>query len=97
MFHVQVLTLHIVGLVLVILVMLGFLIFIMRPFLSKARCETRRIAELLSQLPADIDVETLLQHALMMTVPTPIEGPKWGAKGVRVEALFLPSHFEIIP
>ena len=43
-------TTHIIGLVLTILFMAFFIIFMLRPFLKEIGSETRRIAELLSQV-----------------------------------------------
>lgn len=60
-----VLSIHIAALVLTVLIMAGFLALILRPFLAKTTNETRRIAELLSQLPPDIDVEGLVARAVI--------------------------------
>lgn len=65
---IQVLTIHILELVFTTIVLLVFLLFLMRPFVNKTTAETKRIAELLSQLPPDIDVEALLQHALSIQI-----------------------------
>lgn len=57
--------LHMVQFVLSILLAGLFMIFMLRPFLAEIGAETKRIAELLAQLPADIDVEGLVQKALL--------------------------------
>ena len=45
-----VLTIHIVGLVLSILLMAVFVLFMLRPYIHRLSSETKRIAELLSQV-----------------------------------------------
>lgn len=60
------LSIHIAAFVLTCLILLGFLLLILRPFLNKTSNETRRIAELLSQLPPNIDVEGLVQVSVSM-------------------------------
>lgn len=60
----KVLTLHVIGFVATWFIMISYLIFIMRPYLREASNETRRIAELLTQLPSDVDVEGLLRFSL---------------------------------
>ncbi|GAX73193.1 hypothetical protein CEUSTIGMA_g646.t1 [Chlamydomonas eustigma] len=63
-----VVTLQIILLVLSILLASFFLIFMILPFLSQARKESQRIAELLSQLPVELDVEGMVSHALDATI-----------------------------
>ncbi|KAL6764362.1 hypothetical protein V8C86DRAFT_1584387 [Haematococcus lacustris] len=46
-------------------IMALFLLFVFRPFLNRVKNETKRVAELLSQLPAEVDVEGLVQRWLM--------------------------------
>jgi hypothetical protein len=58
------LSIHVAAFVLTCVIMLSYLVVVLRPFLNKISCETRRIAELLSQLPPDIDVEGLLTRML---------------------------------
>ena len=60
---------HIVGLIITIILMVGFSLFILWPFVSACRSEGRRIADLLSQLPPDIDVEGLVRRALAGSQP----------------------------
>ncbi len=60
----QVSTLHAVGFALTLLIMLVFGVFMLRPLLTAASGETRRIAELLSQLPKEIDIEAVVQEVL---------------------------------
>ncbi|KAJ9517557.1 hypothetical protein QJQ45_025103, partial [Haematococcus lacustris] len=55
---------HVVALVLTLLLMLGYLLFIWRPFLKEVSQEMRRVAELLNQLPLDSQPEALLQRSL---------------------------------
>ena len=62
---------HIVGLIVTIILMAGFALFILWPFVSACRSEGRRIADLLSQLPNDIDVEGLVRRALAGSQPVP--------------------------
>ena len=56
--------LHIVTLVMVFVVCLGFLLFILRPYTKRVQAESKRIAELLSSLPAEFDAEVLVLGAL---------------------------------
>lgn len=58
-------TLNVVLLVLSILLSGFFLLLMVQPFVDRARKESRRIAELLSQLPAELNVEKLVQEALV--------------------------------
>ncbi len=53
----KLLDLHILIFALALGIVLFFGLFILRPLLSAASGEMRRIAELLSQVPKDIDVE----------------------------------------
>ena len=46
----QVLTIHIIALVLTAAIFIGYLLFIVRPFVKHMQRESRRIAELLSQV-----------------------------------------------
>ena len=61
---------HIVGLIVTIIFMASFALFILCPFVSACRAESRRIADLLSQLPPDIDVEGLVRRALVGSQPS---------------------------
>lgn len=63
---------HIVGLIVTIILMAGFSLFILWPFVSACRAEGRRIADLLSQIPSDIDIEGLVKRALAGSQPTGI-------------------------
>ena len=47
-------TLQILLLVLTLLLLAGFVLFMLHPFVKLAGHETRRVAELLSQLPAEV-------------------------------------------
>jgi hypothetical protein len=49
-----ILALHISVFVATLVIISGFLLFMLRPFLGVIENETRRIAELLSQLPAEV-------------------------------------------
>jgi hypothetical protein len=40
------------------ILMLGFVVFLLRPFLAETVNEARRISELLSQLPAEVSGHT---------------------------------------
>eukprot|EP00798_Chlamydomonas_sp_ICE-L_P028476 gene28476-31627_t len=57
--------LHIVAFALTVALMLAFLVFMLRPFLQDSSREQRRIAELLCQLPSEIEVETLLKKVIV--------------------------------
>ncbi|KAG2430818.1 hypothetical protein HXX76_009794 [Chlamydomonas incerta] len=46
-----------------------FTMLILRPFLRRAHQEMRRIAELLSQLPAEVDVETMVAQVVAFGFP----------------------------
>jgi hypothetical protein len=50
----SVIGLHTAVCVLSLALMLGYLLLLLRPFLAESANETRRIAELLSQLPAEV-------------------------------------------
>jgi hypothetical protein len=52
--------LHIMLLVVAILSMGAFVVFLFRPFVAAVRKEGRRVAELLVQLPQEVDLETLV-------------------------------------
>lgn len=56
---------HTAGFVLTWVIMLGYLWFILKPYLTETANESKRIAELLTQLPPDVDVEGLLRSSLM--------------------------------
>jgi hypothetical protein len=58
------LSLHVVLFVMSWIMALVFMVFIFKPFLASIRADGRRVAELLSHLPADMDVEGLLMEAL---------------------------------
>lgn len=70
--------LHILQVVLSILLAVMFIVFMLRPFLAETTSETKRVAELLAQLPADVDVEGLVQRALvphhLRSTPSNIKG-----------------------
>lgn len=52
---------HIVLLIICLAFVLGFLVVMFRPFLKHISKEPRRVAELLAQLPQDMDVEGLVE------------------------------------
>lgn len=64
----SVLTLHIVVLVLLILLCGSYITFMLLPFMREATNETRRIAELLSELPQEVGMAGLSLHACMQMV-----------------------------
>ncbi|KAJ9516873.1 hypothetical protein QJQ45_027277 [Haematococcus lacustris] len=47
-----------------------YLLLVFRPFLHRVNNETKRVAELLSQLPAEVDVEGLVQRLLIRAAAT---------------------------
>ena len=55
---------HVVVFVLSLCMMLFILLGMIRPFLKRIHKENRQIAELLCQLPAEMDVEELILEAL---------------------------------
>ncbi len=60
----QALLLHVVALVMCISLGAVFLLFIMRPCVHRVTAEARRVAELLSEVPAELDVEGMVAEAL---------------------------------
>jgi hypothetical protein len=46
-----------------------FIFFMVFPFVKEAWIETRRIAELLAQLPSEIDVESMVSGWLLAYLP----------------------------
>ncbi|GLC33063.1 hypothetical protein PLESTB_000374500 [Pleodorina starrii] len=57
---------HIILFVLSLALCLLFLIFMFRPFIRRTAIEARQVAELLSQLPPEMDVEGLVASAMTM-------------------------------
>ncbi|GAX78754.1 hypothetical protein CEUSTIGMA_g6191.t1 [Chlamydomonas eustigma] len=89
----NVLTTHIIGLVLSIILMLVFCIFMLRPYLREITTETRRIAYLLSQLPPDVDVESLVKRSQLgpggvMTSDSSVTSSTGGRSGRRSTSSF---------
>lgn len=83
----NVITLHIVVLVALLLLCVTYLAAMMRPFRRMVTQETRRIAELLNNLPSEVDVDTLLSATLLADVgfaTQPDGGNKIGGGGARV-------------
>ncbi len=60
----QLITLHAVAFALTLVIVACFAIFMLRPLLAATAGETRRIAELLAQLPKDIDIEATVQEVI---------------------------------
>lgn len=56
--------LQIVQLALAAVLAAAFIVFMLLPFVQDAWTETRRIAELLAQLPPEIDVEAMVARSL---------------------------------
>ncbi|GIL81355.1 hypothetical protein Vretimale_1070 [Volvox reticuliferus] len=63
LFH-RILVLHVVLFLVLWIVFAGFLILLLNPLLKRISKERRRIAELMSQLPLELDVERLVARAL---------------------------------
>ncbi|GFH07328.1 uncharacterized protein HaLaN_02113, partial [Haematococcus lacustris] len=61
--------LHVVQFVLSVLLAGAFYIFMLRPFLRETSSESRRIAELLAQLPPELEVEGLVVKAIASVGP----------------------------
>lgn len=47
-------------------ILVAFSLFMLRPFLAEAKGETKRLAELLSMLPGEINVEDVVNRTLMI-------------------------------
>ena len=58
------LTMQIIQLVIAAVFAAAFVLLLLFPFVQDAWTETRRIAELLAQLPAEIDVEAVVARSL---------------------------------
>ncbi|GFH07408.1 PAS domain-containing protein, partial [Haematococcus lacustris] len=65
-----VIAVHVVGLVLTLLLLLAYLAFVLKPYLKETANETKRLAELLTQLPNEVDVEGLLRASLLQLPPS---------------------------
>ncbi|GLC42489.1 hypothetical protein PLESTB_001103800 [Pleodorina starrii] len=63
----SILILHIILFLLFWVIFAGFLMFMLNPLLRRVSQERRRIAELMSQLPLELDVERLVARALGTT------------------------------
>ncbi len=57
--------LQICSLVLSWLLAVAFIFLQLRPFIARNRTETHRIARMLSELPADVDVESMVRRMLL--------------------------------
>ena len=55
---------HIIAFIITILLYASYVLFMLRPFLRDAHSETRRVVELLSQLPPEVNVDDLVQRGL---------------------------------
>ncbi|EFJ45114.1 hypothetical protein VOLCADRAFT_106127 [Volvox carteri f. nagariensis] len=73
----HILLLHIILFLLFWVIFGGFLMFMLNPLLTRIAHERRRIAELMSQLPLELDVERLVARAL----GTQTSGQQHGAGG----------------
>ncbi|KXZ55417.1 hypothetical protein GPECTOR_3g69 [Gonium pectorale] len=60
----SILLLHIVLFMLLFVIFAGFMAFMLNPLMKRVVKERRRIAELMSQLPMELDVEKLIARAL---------------------------------
>lgn len=70
----SVITLHIVILVFILLLCASYILLMMRPFKRMVTQETRRIAELLSHLPSEVDMDALLASTLLADIgAVPVE------------------------
>jgi len=86
---------HTILLVAASLCIIAFLVFLFRPFLARVRKEGRRVAELLVQLPTDIDLDTLVAALTDITraearQPISSDGGafRWGAQAAGRGAAF---------
>ncbi|KAG2488471.1 hypothetical protein HYH03_012976 [Edaphochlamys debaryana] len=62
----RVILLHIILFVMLWIIFAGFLFLLLNPLLHRITKERRRIAELMSQLPLELDVEKLVERALVV-------------------------------
>ncbi|KXZ42658.1 hypothetical protein GPECTOR_127g536 [Gonium pectorale] len=60
----NILLLHIILFILLFVIFAGFIAFMLNPLMKRVVKERRRIAELMSQLPMELDVEKLIARAL---------------------------------
>ncbi|GFR46429.1 hypothetical protein Agub_g7933, partial [Astrephomene gubernaculifera] len=65
----DILSLHIILFVMLWVIFGGFIFLLLRPLLKRVSKERRRIAELINQLPLELDVERLVSRALAATQP----------------------------
>ena len=57
--------LHVAAMVLSWVLAIGFVVLMLRPFLRRNKGETTRIAKMLAQLPAEVDIEGLVFRLLL--------------------------------
>ncbi|KAG2436029.1 hypothetical protein HYH02_011741 [Chlamydomonas schloesseri] len=78
----QVVVMHVVLFVLLVLVFAVFVFGLLMPMLKRMHKEKRRITEMLSQLPTEVDVMKLITLAITGSSPTPADkSGKGGAEG----------------
>ncbi len=78
----QVLTIQIIGLVFALLLMIVFYFFMLRPYINELTKCRRRIAYLLSSLPNEVDILTLVKKAVANTTG----GRKNGSESLRAQS-----------
>ncbi|GLI60720.1 hypothetical protein VaNZ11_002820, partial [Volvox africanus] len=78
LFH-GIFVLHIMLFILFWVIFGGFLVILLFPLLKRVSRERRRVAELLSQLPLELDVERLVARALGATLNVTSSGPAAGS------------------
>jgi hypothetical protein len=68
---------HIVLLLLSCIALGAFVVLLLRPFLGALGKESRRVAELLAQLPGDMDVEGLVEDTVGAALKVRKLGGEW--------------------
>ncbi|KXZ45662.1 hypothetical protein GPECTOR_52g60 [Gonium pectorale] len=81
-----ILLLHIILFLLLWIIFLGFIVLLLNPLLKRAVKERRRIAELMSQLPLELDVERLIARALGTATNANGGGPGGGPPTVHIRS-----------
>ncbi len=82
--------LHVAAMVLSWVLAIFFVFFMLRPFLRRNKGETTRIAKMLAQLPAEVDIEGLV-HRLLLATP---DGKKWVRAGVGAGGRWAPGGLD---
>eukprot|EP00198_Chlamydomonas_reinhardtii_P011170 XP_001700507.1 predicted protein [Chlamydomonas reinhardtii] len=76
----------------------AYLYFLLRPYLQVSSTETKRVAELLSQLPAELDVEGMVEESWLVVADTQLDKSGmsvWDPRGHSVARLAVKSVVSI--